>query len=189
MNIKYKIGDHVWRAGFGSTDNYVTCPDCAGTKRLRVIMGDESVVSIACAGCSVGYDPPTGYVKTYERSGAAMHGIVCKIEVRGNGVEYGVGDAADASCYYSVKDTEIFDHRDAALAAAAILAAAANAAELAAIGRKEKDTRTWAWNAHYHRDCIRRAEKEIAYHTAKLNAAASHSREEKARAAIAQAGG
>ena len=50
VNIKYKIGDHVWRAGFGSTDNYVTCPDCAGTKRLRVIMGDESVVSIACAG-------------------------------------------------------------------------------------------------------------------------------------------
>ena len=37
-----------------------------------------------------------------------------------------------------------------------------------------KDTRSWAWNATYHRGCIRQAEKDLEYHRAKLAVALEH---------------
>ena len=49
--------------------------------------------------------------------------------------------------------------------------------------RKEKDTKTWAWNVHYHRKEIREAQKRIEYHTSKLNVAKLHVKAEKEDAA------
>lgn len=37
--------------------------------------------------------------------------------------------------------------------------------------RKERHDKTWAWNATYHRQRIREAQKALEYHTAKLNVA------------------
>ena len=54
-----------------------------------------------------------------------------------------------------------------------------NQEELAKIYRKEKNNHTWSWNAHYHRDCIRRAEKDLIYHKAKLEVAKVKTKEEK----------
>jgi hypothetical protein len=52
----------------------------------------------------------------------------------------------------------------------------ANAAERARVLNKEKDTRTWAWNASYHRREIADAKKRIEYHAAKLAVASLKSK-------------
>ena len=60
--MNYKIGDTVWYAQLKSVTKSVKCPDCFGDKFLTVIKGDSSQVTIDCAGCSSGYNPPNGYV-------------------------------------------------------------------------------------------------------------------------------
>ena len=47
MKPKYEIGQDVFFASFSShASEYVTCPDCGGTARLRVTFHDETTVSI-----------------------------------------------------------------------------------------------------------------------------------------------
>ena len=36
---------------------------------------------------------------------------------------------------------------------------------------KEQQHRSWAWNATYHRKCLKEALRQVEYHTAKLNVA------------------
>ena len=163
---KFQIGDHAWYATVSSENNYVTCPDCGGTGQITVIMYDGTQVSVDCQNCSVGYDAPTGRVKVYDRAADAMPVTVAGFSVGGfGGVEYRTSES------YLIKEDRIFTDRESALECGAKMAVEADKKERWRIATKEKDTRSWAWNATYHRQCIRRAEKEIAYHTAKLNVA------------------
>jgi hypothetical protein len=45
------------------------------------------------------------------------------------------------------------------------------------LATREKPTRTWAWNATYHRGCIRKAEHDLEYHRSKLTVALIHKKE------------
>lgn len=174
MIPKYKIGDAVWRATFGSSENYVTCHDCGGTGRLRVIFHDETVASIECRNCALGYDPPTGRVRCYDRIGKADLGVIAGIELTTERVSYRFGSDR---FYYTVEEHELFDTEAAALARAQQIAAEHDAEERNRILTKEKDTRTWAWNASYHRQCIKRAQRDLEYHTAKLSVAKVRAKE------------
>ncbi len=176
----YAIGDKVWKSTFQSTKNYVECPDCGGTGRLRVTFHDDTQVSIDCKNCSVGYDPPSGRVMVYERHSHSEQGIIVGIEITSDGVEYKLSNPrAGSGTYWCIKESEIFNTKEEADAYGVILAEEANKEELARVYRKEKDTRTWAWNASYHRRCIKDAEKQIVYHTAKLNVASLKAKEDK----------
>jgi uncharacterized cysteine cluster protein YcgN (CxxCxxCC family) len=174
MMAYFKIGDRVWRPAWDSTDNYVTCPDCGGTGRLRVTFHDETTVSIECRNCSVGYDPPTGRVRCYDRRPKAEPMTITGMEVNAAGVKYQCGTT---TCYYSVEEADVFATHDEAFTRAQEMAAAADAAERARILTKEKDTRSWAWNASYHRARIKEAQRQLDYHTAKLNVAALKAKE------------
>jgi len=88
-----------------------------------------------------------------------------KVEQTATEVKYGF-----RGCYHADQDC-MCDTKEEAEAKALELAEKHNQEELDRIYRKEKHNRTWAWNAHYHRDCIKRAEKDLLYHTAKLNVA------------------
>ena len=166
---KYNIGDTAWRRTFDSSENYTTCPECGGDGRIRCILFDGTELSIDCEGCKQGYLPPTGRVRVYDRVARARLVSIDGFEVGRGGVEYRTNESG--SCSYIVKDTELFDTEQAALNAAAALVSATAREEREKINRKEKPTRTWSYHVHYHRNCIRRAEKDIAYHTAKLNVA------------------
>jgi hypothetical protein len=133
-----------------------------GDGRLRVTFADDTTVSIECRNCTVGYDPPTGYVRVYERTPRATLCTITGYEVTGDNVRWRM----DAG--HIVDDEDMFANEDDAITRARGMCDEANAAERARVMNKEKDTRTWAWNASYHRDRIRQAHKDIAYHTAKL---------------------
>jgi hypothetical protein len=169
--VKYQIGDRVWRPTWDASPAYVTCPDCAGSGRIRLIMADETIVSIDCGGCRCGYEPPTGRVKVYDRRPTVEPGEITGIEVEPDGIKYRV-----SGCY-GVREEELSADRDEAMAIATRRAEEFDAEERARIATKEKDTRSWAWNASYHRKCIRDAEKSIAYHKSKLAVAAVKAKE------------
>lgn len=163
--MKYKIGDTVWYAQVKSFEGIEPCPDCFGQKALTVIKGDGSKVSIECVGCASGFESPKGYVTYYGWKSDVRQVLIQRVEITNEGVEYG-----HSQCY-RVKEEELFDTKEEAEIRAKEKWESHNAEEIARIYQKEKHNRTWAWNAHHHRDCIKRAEKDLAYHTAKLNVA------------------
>lgn len=164
-SIKYDIDHQVWRATFSSTDSSITCPDCGGEGRIRCILYDNTEVSVECEGCKRGFDSATGRVKAYIRKPYTELVRITGFGVNEAGVEYRIN-----GCWI-VKEDSLFGTEQEAMAAAIALVDKEARQDLERINRKEKPNKTWAWNAHYHRRGIREAERQIAYHTARLNVA------------------
>jgi hypothetical protein len=177
--MNYHIGDKVWFANRKVVQKRELCPDCFGELALTVIKGDGSKVSIECAGCASGFEPPKGYVTYYAHEVAVTEVIIDKIELTSTSVEYYFHEQFSPDHNYYTRHGDIFDTKEEAEKRAEELAKQHNQEELDQIYRKEKHNRTWSWNAHYHRDCIKRAEKNLAYHTAKLNVAKVKAKEDK----------
>ena len=161
----YQIGDKVWYAQCKTVEKRELCPDCFGECALTVIKGNRSQVSIACVGCQRGYDCPTGYVTYYAHIVDVSEVEIEKVEIKKEGVTYGFH-----GCYCADQGS-MFDTKAEAEARALVLAEIHNQEERDKIYRKHKYDHTWAWNAHYYRDCIKRAEKDLVYYTARLNVA------------------
>lgn len=168
--MRYKVGDKIWVGEFSSmAPVYETCPDCGGTGRLRVTFHDEAQVSIECQNCAAGYDPPTGRVIVYKQVASARHAAISGLEVDGDKVRWHVD--SHSGSYRIIDDDKAFDTEAEAVAWAQCRSAEYEQEQRDRIFKKEKDTRKWAWNASYHRNCIKRAQKDLEYHTAKLNVA------------------
>lgn len=170
---KYKIGDKVWYAQRKAVEKTMQCPECFGQKALTVILGDGSQVSIECAGCMDGYEPPKGYVAYSEHITDVSEVIIDRVEETTVETEYGFNGC------FRVKETELFVNKEDAEKRALELAQEYNREQIEKINRKEKHNRTWSWNAHYHRQRIRTAEKDLIYHKAKLEVAKVKTKEAK----------
>lgn len=167
-----KIGDYVWVAVARGQRKKITCPDCFGTGQLDVTLRDGTELSIDCDGCSQGYLGPSGVVETWEYEPSVEGHEITEINQSEKRVEYRVGYS-----YYSAD--HVFSLREDAVTRAAVLAEQQAQEEAARMRCKERDTKTWAWHVHYHRKAIRDAEKQIEYHTKKLNVAKLSDKPEK----------
>ena len=166
---KFRIGDKVLYVHVESVEKWIDCPECFGKRFLTVILGDDSRVTIDCVGCGRGYEPPRGLISTN-----IYMPVISERQIEGVNSEMKEGKEVSTYKFYggwSVEETALFTSRIEAELYGSLLANKLGDEALEKIHRKEKDTRTWSWNAHYHRDCIRRAKKDIGYHEAKLNAA------------------
>lgn len=171
--MKYEIGQEVWWASFESEVDYVTCPDCGGTCIITCTLFDGTIHTIDCSGCSRGYEGPQGRLRVYKRTPRAVRVTIKGLEVREGKTEW------QHTGSYRSPETDLFDVEADALRRASDIAVTADAEERDRIARKEKDTRSWAWNTHYHRSEIRRAEQSIAYHTSKLTVASAKAKEDR----------
>lgn len=169
----FQMGQKVWWVHAQSSRKWLTCPDCQGKKYLTVILGDDSQVTIDCAGCAAGYEPPRGVVFIYEWAPGVHHGEITGIEINEKETRYRFG------CYV-IEAENVFDSQKLAQARAAQLMDEHNKEEAERFKRKEKDARTWAWHVHHHRNCVKQAMRDLEYHTAKLEAAKTHKKQEKA---------
>lgn len=163
--MKYMIGDVAWHAEMKHSEARETCPDCFGTKALTVILGDGTQLSIPCAGCAIGCNPPRGYV-VYSTYGPDVRQVcIERIEVEKGGVKYGHSER------YTSPETDLFDTKEEAEARAQEKAEEYTADAKKRAFARHDNNRTWAWHVHYHRGKIRDAEKSLKYHTENLNAA------------------
>lgn len=164
---KFNLGDRVFIVRQGQTNKYATCPDCQGNRYLTVIMGDDSRVTIPCTGCQYGYENPRGVVRYYEYASEIEVGTIGAVKIVDDTFEYEV--PASGGAYWCKQESEVFATREEAEAYGKVLIAEHNKEALENIKKKHKDHRSWAWNATYHRKCIREAEKQIEYHSARLD--------------------
>ena len=159
---KFNIGDMVYHATAGQEHIWITCPECLGSGRLRVILGDDSEVSIACVCCERGYEGSPGRIQTYRFEGNATERTITGMEVRqGQPTRYSVG------CW-STEETNLFATRREAGDRALVLVQEHEAEETKRLKYKEKNYKTWAWNVSYWRSQIRHAKEEIAHCEARL---------------------
>jgi hypothetical protein len=178
MKPKYNIGDQVWRCSWDSEKVSETCPECGGTKHLRVILWDGTEHTIACEGCKEGYYGPSGTVYRYERQPKAEPCEVTGVEIQTYKdpaiVEYRVTQFGSTYC---TEEYRVFDNEIDALAKARAVCDEQNEADRQRVRQKAKDHRSWSWHVHYHRKAIRDAEKKVAYHTAALEVARAKAKE------------
>lgn len=168
---KFNIGDIVYQAEANQDQVWITCPECAGSGRLRVILGDDSEVSIACVCCERGYEGSPGRIQTYEFRSRTSEDKVTGVEERLNYLtRYYFG------CYSS-EEINLFATREEALERAAVLVAEHAAEETKRLRYKEKQHKTWAWNVSYWRRGIRNAQAEIARYEARLAVAPKNTKE------------
>lgn len=168
MSTKYNIGDELWRATFDSDVAYVVCPDCGGTRFMTVRLFDGTEHTIDCRTCERGFDGSQGRLQVYDRTPCAKRLVVTSIEVEDRGTRYNYAEEYDL----------FFDEADA-LARAQVMCDDLEKAERDSIQHKEKNTKSWAWNATYHRQGIRQAQRSLEYHTSKLDVAKVRAKETK----------
>lgn len=174
--LRFNIGDKAWVGVWSShAPHYETCPDCGGTGRLRVTFHDETQVSIECRNCAEGYDPPTGKVIVYRHKGKAEQVTISGFETRDGKMRWHYN--LHRYGYNIADDDQVFDTEQAALEFVQKKIEADEKEKIERIHTKEKDTRTWAWNASYHRREIKEAQRRLEYHTAKLAVAALKAKE------------
>jgi hypothetical protein len=171
---KYQIGDVVWTGEWKSYEKWEKCPDCGGTRTLKVTLFDNTEYIIPCEGCKRGYEGPYGVVKH-----CAYHAVVRELVIQGMELgcfsnekdiwQYKLG--LEGSCYRQVPEHELFMDEQAALNFAIAKGRQLEIDEAARVLMKEKPEKSWAWHVTYHRHQIKEAQRNLIYHTEKLNAA------------------
>jgi len=167
-DTRFSIGDYVWCATTRGKRESITCPDCFGTRTLKVTLGDDTEMEIECSGCSAGYEPPCGSVQTWDYLPSVEHHEV-------TGVSSSLKDGKEVTeyrCGHRVfEHLNTFKEKEEADVRAKEMTKESQDQEEKKISQKEKPTRTWSWHVHYHRRQIRDAKKNIEYHSKKLDAA------------------
>ena len=165
--MELKIDDQCFYATFSSHKKvWIECPECLGSGRLRVILGDDSEVSIACLCCKDGYSESHGKISS--RVTAAE---VWPVVIRGMEINEGkstIYKFFHSGGHYHAKEDRLFIDEAEAIACGEKLAAD-HALELERqIGQKAEANKNWAWHVKYHRRSIRDGEKALEYHRAAL---------------------
>lgn len=173
----FNIGDKVFKGNYSRLEKWITCPDCLGSKRVKMILGDASEVIIECGGCDPGgYQPSIGLVRQYEYGIEVKSYIVTGVRQNTEKVEYELNCSDGSCCIGYPKDT--FSTEEEALAAAEVGRKEAEAEENKRWLAKTKDHRSWKWNAAYHRRCIKDLERQLEFHRGKVQVCAAKAKEE-----------
>lgn len=175
--MTFKIGDKVWYARAGRYETQILCPDCEGSRRVRVIFANNEETSIDCGGCSRGYEGSSGTITEYKFKADVHQTTIDGVDQYRNKTTYKVNGNEYMNCYYSFDEKDIFGTEEEAVKRCQELIKEEVDIERDRLLRKEKDSKTWAWNASYHRKNIKNAERDLAYHRAKLAIADARKKE------------
>lgn len=167
---KFQIGDTAYYAKAGRYETQTTCPDCDGTRRIRLILANNEQVSIDCGGCARGYEGSHGTISEYKFKAEIESFVIGGVNICTEKTQYSTDRSGGH--WYTFDEKDVFITRKEAEDRCKELIEEAVTEERNRLLRKEKDTRSWAWNASYHRKQIKQAQKDLTYHTAKLNVAA-----------------
>lgn len=169
---QFNIGDDVFFASYGPmTEVWIECPECAGTLAHEIILGCGDRVSIECANCGPGYESPTGKIRTYEPLASVKPFTITGMEIREGKTRY------YSATSHIRDDYNVFATHDEAMERADVLTQEYRDREAEKVTRKEKAHKNWASNASYHRREIKRCEKDIERHKAKLAVASVKAKE------------
>lgn len=170
---KFKIGDTAFRASYDKQPKWITCPDCLGSKHVKMILGDGTEVTIECGGCDPGgYEPSKGVIRQYDYVTVVKEFTVTGVNVRAEEINYELNNFGGGS-YYSSDEKDLFETREEAQADGERQRREHEAEENKRFMAKTKNHHSWKWNATYHRRCIADLERQLEYHRGKVQVCAA----------------
>ncbi len=173
----FKIGDKVFRARYDRHEKWVVCPDCLGSRTVKMILGDGTEITIECGGCDPGgYQPSIGKIKQYEYATRVWEHTVTGVCMHGTELKYEL-DNFGSGGYWSGDDSNVFATMEEAQAEGERQRLEHEAEENKRWMSKTKDHHSWKWNAAYHRRCIKDLERQLEYHRGKVQVCAAKAKE------------
>lgn len=171
METKFDLHDMVYIGTYERTEEYIDCPDCAGSGSLTVILGSGEQHQLNCNLCNDRHYHVAGKIKQARYKARCVAGFVKGIEIDSVGVvKYRISTDQGHNFYSKEKDG-IFYSQEAALGEAKRMEEVANADELARDVQKLKSNRKWSWHVSYYRAQIRDANRTIDHAQHKLGIA------------------
>jgi hypothetical protein len=159
----FNVGDVVWVARYGMHEKWITCPICFGKKRVTLILGNEDHVSLPCSYCAPGYEPPQGMVKEYSTEKQVGATVITGRDIRENNgtaeVSYHTHEG-----YCHGPDIVFATEAEAVVKADALCAEETRRRETLAVYLKEKEQKSFSWNAGYHLRTAKKMRADILYH-------------------------
>jgi hypothetical protein len=161
IQIPFSIGQQIWWVGNGYTEVLETCPECAGQKALTLIQGNGEQVSLACACCSCGYEPPSGVIKKIVYRHKPEKFTPHRVSTNGNEITYSQADpSATAYSYVHVKDL-FASEAECLVRCVELNEKRTKEQEECAIANLASKRRNMAWSVHYWGRLVRDLEDKL----------------------------
>ena len=163
MNLP-TIGAAFWMPEGWSEKVILPCPACDGQLAVTVILGSGERVGVPCDGCGHGYDGPRGVIEEWQSHPRAIPFEIAELVSLYNErwkVRSTTGAEAEMSNLYATEAE--------ALAVAVQRAIEHNERNMQMRQHKRGRVQKHAWSILYHRGCIKDLERQIAWHTNRIN--------------------
>lgn len=172
IEIPFEPNKQVWHICSSRISDTIQCDDCLGTGIIHVTMGSGTIHAVACEECNTrgSYPHSTGRVPTW----------ITQYEVEEytpkNLYDFQDGIARYQGCNYNTSGGTIVSSKDlfATKEEADVECQKRNIAsriytEKSCYDNVVDKVKKYAWSASYHRNNIKRLEKDISYHQKRLN--------------------
>lgn len=160
--MKYSIGDIVyWVYSSTHYEHSIPCEMCFGKRVVKIILGNDEVVTSECGACSHGMDYATGTMKTWKPIAIVHTGRITGVSTYG-GTRYEVDGR-------SVSEHELFSNKEEAEKVREIkLQEAVAQANTNFQNKLNNCKKSQIWSTHYHRSRIEDAKRTIEWHQNRL---------------------
>ncbi len=173
MEAQFKIGDKVFMAKYDRVERWIQCPDCLGSAKVKVVLGDGTEIMLECGGCDPGgYEKSNGRIKQYDYEVQILPRIITGVKTRATEIEYELNNFGGG--YYNGTPENVFANREDALTFGEQEKIKYESEVNARLLAKTKQHHTWKWNMAYHRRCIKEIERQLEYHNSKVQICKSH---------------
>lgn len=164
---EHNIGDKVWWATCGTREVEVPCPVCFGNRKVTLILGNGEHIETGCEYCEKDFESSRGYTTEYQRFSEVKEVSITGKEVRedegGRMVEY-------RYLNYCLDDRNAFSTReDAETAVKAMISEYEDSEVKRQAYKKKKNQSHYSWSVGYHRKRLKDAQREVEYHSRKIN--------------------
>jgi len=172
------IGDRAYYYDTKSNQTEIPCPECLGQCFHEITLGCGDKHTIACERCKEGYLGPSGVTRPYilERVPQVEEGIVTGITHEDGAWKYKFTNKVGNERWFTDR---VCATEQEALEKAEDACKKYNAEQMDCATRKYNDTKSWSWNATYHRKGIKDAERNLEHHKRALDWA-NHKKKDKA---------
>ena len=179
--IPFALGEPLWHTGYGHREEWIECPECAGSRALTLIQGNGKEVSIACACCSRGFEDPSGTVKRthYERTPTRF--TPRRVSVSGDEIRYSESEP-DATAFNMVYATDLYVDRDeCANRCEEDNAKHEKAQDELLLRNLVSKRREMAWSVHYWGRQVKTLERDLGRARERLSASKARKKGEERR--------
>lgn len=161
ISIPFAISQQLWAISSGHCEEWVTCPECDGTKILTLVKGTGEIIELSCNFCAPGCEPSRGVVRRIVYDCQPVSFVPKRVEMFGQEFRYSESEP-DATAYQTYAASDLFEDRE--LCAVACIARNAERRknderqEIANLASKRKNLEH---SSHYWTTKLRQLERDV----------------------------